>query len=166
VQPTVREASEPVLFETYECARLLVQKIKQAQPAAQLVLYVPGRYKNDPDGKATDRLIALRQELMARNPFEVAPPVSEAFEEAIRTAEPVWDIYRNNPKNPHDNHPGYCGGYLIACVIFAGLTKQNPVGLPHKFRLTPTYDLPGGEFRIPDGAVLFLQELAHKHVWD
>jgi hypothetical protein len=51
VQPTVREASEPVLFETYECARLLVQKIKQAHRRRSLFSMCPADTRTTRTGK-------------------------------------------------------------------------------------------------------------------
>ncbi|MFP4380707.1 MAG: hypothetical protein ACLFUS_09420 [Candidatus Sumerlaeia bacterium] len=41
-----------------------------------------------------------------------------------------------------DSHPGYGGGYLIACTLYASITGESPVGLPNSMMVPVSYDFP------------------------
>ena len=47
----------------------------------------------------------------------------------------VWDRLRGRMRlfDGSEIHPNVTGTYLVACVFFAAITGQSPVGLPHRF---------------------------------
>ena len=70
-------------------------------------------------------------------------PVGIAYENAY--------LKRSDIKlhHPDGSHPGMLGTYLGACVIFAFITSQSPVGLDYNYLN-----------RVSDEDRLFLQEIA------
>ncbi|MDA3872986.1 MAG: hypothetical protein PF795_03395, partial [Kiritimatiellae bacterium] len=89
---------------------------------AEPILYMTWARKNLPEDQAV--ITEAYSSLGNRNGIKVAP-VGIAFE--------AW--IKDNPSIPlhiHDNsHPSSEGSYLAACVIYATLTGESPVGAPN-----------------------------------
>ena len=77
-------------------------------------------------------------------------PVGIAFENAYK-AKP--DIVLHKPFD--GSHPSLLGTYLAACVVFASITHQTPIGMKYNY-----YDA------ISNTDKAFLQKVAHKTVED
>jgi len=76
---------------------------------------------------------------LARRTDAVVVPVGPAWMRALelRPDLPLYD--------PDGSHPSPTGSYLTACVMYAVLTGQSPLGLPERIRTTDA-----------DGEVLYL----------
>jgi hypothetical protein len=80
----------------------------------------------------------------------VTAPAGHAFKQVIKGDGKGWD-YLLNLKD--GKHPAKRGGYLIACVFYAVLTGESPVGIEHRT---------SNGASINDGTAAYLQRVA----WD
>ena len=83
--------------------------------------------------------IASRSELL---------PAGDAWRAAWRR-DPKLQLY-----GPDGFHPSRLGTYLAALVIYAGLVKASPVGLPR------VVQMPNGRYSVPLGRARLLQRAA------
>ena len=75
-------------------------------------------------------------------------PVGEAWRlAAIR--RPGLELHQSD-----GNHANETGGYLTACVFYAVVHRESPVGLPNSF------DTPGGTISVDSDAAAYLQGVA------
>jgi len=93
-----------------------------------------------------DRDVALAEKLGA-----VLVPIGAAWQQALRE-KPELVLH-----NPDGGHPGLQGAYLNACVYYAVLTGQSPVGYCKPAVL-------GQEVRIDRDTALFLERVAWETV--
>jgi hypothetical protein len=77
----------------------------------------------------------------------IVGPVGEAWKNAIAT-NPAFDLYMSD-----ESHPSLYGSYLTACVFYATIYKQSPLGLNYY----------GG---LPTADATFLQSIAGATVLD
>ncbi len=111
------------------------------RPALYTVWPERYRFAVFPDVLASYRnaAIASRSELL---------PAGDAWRAAWRR-DPRLQLY-----GPDGFHPSRLGTYLAALVIYAGLVKASPVGLP---RVVP---MPNGRYAVPLGRARLLQRAA------
>lgn len=104
---------------------LLGELAKEA--GAQPYVYMTWARKWDPDMQAdiTKAYQALAKKINAR-----LVPVGLAWEKALQI-NPYLPLYDED-----QSHPSSLGTYLNACVFFAVLTDQSPVGLPNRLVTT------------------------------
>lgn len=97
------------------------------QSGAQPYVYLTWARKWDASMQApiTKQYQALAKEIDAK-----VVPVGLAWEKA-RQINPYLPLYDED-----QSHPSSLGTYLSACVFFAVLTDQSPVGLPHRLITT------------------------------
>ncbi len=102
-----------------EFSRLFNAEIRKTK--AKTVLYLPGAREGFPETQArlTDAYWTLAREISA-----LPAPVGLAFASA-RILQPGIKLY-----NKDQSHPNPAGTYLAACVFYAVLTGQSPIGLP------------------------------------
>jgi hypothetical protein len=146
--PAVAEAR--LETEVLPFARELCQRIRAASPRAKIVFYQTMAKRNGepqlfPDLPETRSYEGLQRRInaayvaMARRNHAVLVPVGQAFQTA-RARRPELGLYAD------DTHPSLTGTYLAACVFFAVLFGESPVGVVH----------PSG---VDDGSAAFLQNL-------
>ncbi|MCH2170630.1 hypothetical protein MK489_07580 [Myxococcota bacterium] len=127
-------------------------RIRTTSPDATLVLYAAWADPLDGDDQPHVDTGARK---LARDNTLVFAPVGTAMHRAW-AERPDLDLF----VDPGDPHPGRDGAYLIACVLFAALTGESPVGLPshldttyvvfpnlERLRRTITFDLPTEDAR-------------------
>jgi hypothetical protein len=140
-------------FDKY--ARLLAEKIHQANPGAKVMFYLTWARQHLPQEQAT---ITKAYLAAARDTKSLVAPVGEAWREAL-SARPGLRLHQDDK-----SHPTVAGSYLAGCVFYAAITGQSPLGLPGRIEIirtgkdgTPLYDLSPQDAR-------FLQEIAWKTV--
>jgi hypothetical protein len=121
--------------EDYPFARLLSQRIRAASPRAKVAFYQTMAKRNGdaqffpdiPEMKTYDgmqkRINATYVE-MAKNNRGLLVPVGSVWREA-RARNPGLGLYAD------DTHPNPTGTYLAACVFYALLFENTPVGASH-----------------------------------
>ncbi|MBK9459504.1 MAG: DUF4886 domain-containing protein [Sphingobacteriales bacterium] len=138
-----RPAFSPQQVETevYPYAQILNDAIETANPCTQTVFYMTwGRKNGDasncpfypPICTYTGMQQRLREsylEMATDNNCWVAP-VGAAWQ-LVRTQNPSIELY-----NPDQSHPSVAGTYLIACVFYATLFQESPVGLSYTSTLS------------------------------
>lgn len=112
----------------------LSKLIRANSPDARIILYMVWSSQNDPQKQGVIEASVL--EAARTNKLEVAPAGLALWK--VLPARTDWKMFRSAT----DSHPGYDGGYLIACSIFAAITRESPLGLPNEFRLPESYDFP------------------------
>ena len=105
---------------------------------AKTVIIMTWKDKNDSDRIQTDLNNAFLE--FRKTHRVILAPVSEAWALTIETA-PEINLYFDD-----NHHPSKEGSYLEACVIYATLAGNSPVGAPAKVEGTPVANA--------DGAVL------------
>jgi hypothetical protein len=122
------QSQSPVMYsiDFIQYAHKLDEVIKESH--AQTLLFMTWERPNSiQDGVTTDNIanayISLGKELSA----EVAP-VGFAFAKALNE-RPGLVLYNS------DGHPTPAGTYLAACVFYAVILKQSPVGNPYSASL-------------------------------
>ena len=140
--------------EVYPFARALSQRIQAASPRARIAFYQTMARRNGdaqtfPDlpeahtYQGMQRRINASYAEMAKANHGLLVPVGEVWEKA-RTQNPTLSLYAD------DVHPSFLGTYLVACVFYAALFGESPIGAAHP---------PG----IDDASAAFLQKLASAH---
>ena len=102
---------------------LLIDEIRAA--GSKPYLYLTWARKWNP--LMQDQISKMYRQLGKEKNVEVVP-VGVAWEMA-RSLRPDIELY-----DPDGSHPSLLGTYLTACVFFAALTGQSPVGLPHRLK--------------------------------
>ena len=74
-----------------------------------------------------DQISRMYQQL-GKEKKTMVVPVGNAWKLA-RSLRPELELY-----DPDGSHPSILGTYLTACVFFAALTGQTPVGMPHRLK--------------------------------
>ncbi|MBF0533176.1 MAG: hypothetical protein HQL23_08825 [Candidatus Omnitrophica bacterium] len=132
-------------------ARKLRELIRQANPRTRVLFYMTMAKKNgDPQFAAEHPYMktyaGMQQRinntylLIAKHNNARVAPVGMAWERA-RANDPSIELYAD------ETHPNLAGTYLAACVFYAALNQDTPIGLPHP---------PG----INDQTAAFLQKMA------
>jgi hypothetical protein len=142
-------AGQPCELDAY--AAKLVAKIREAQPDAKPVFYMTWARQHIPEQQAE---ITKTYAAAAKVNKALLVPAGEAWKEAFAAREGL--VLHEKDKS----HPNPTGTYLTACVFYAVLTGESPVGLPAKIEAAgggkkPVCDLPEEEAK-------FLQETALK----
>lgn len=102
----------------HENVRLFDEAIKAA--GAQTVLYMTWARQHAPESQETitDAYTSIGEELNA-----IVVPVGAVWQRFLRThAKPILH-------DKDQSHPTLAGSYLAACVFFAVLLKESPVGI-------------------------------------
>ncbi len=124
-----------------------IEKIKSADSKAALYM-IPSYVK--PHENYDPKLIRIIEDMYVkagkRNNALVIP-VGLAFENAYRKMPNI------NLHKPDGTHPNLLGTYLAACVVYASVYKESPIGILYDYF---------GSIRSEDR--LFLQEIAHETV--
>lgn len=155
LQTSSNEPNDPDYYQTHEAAPELVKMIREHSPDAKIIFYQPWPY--NATGEETPLYSAFRKDMVERYQLYDFIPMMEAML-CARTERPDLAIHRKEG----DVHPGYEGGYLIACLFYSAITGESPVGLPCAFTVAETYDHKSTEFSITPEAAAFLQKTA----WD
>ena len=142
-------AGQPCEFDAY--AAKLVGKIRAAQPAAKPVFYMTWARQHIPAQQAE---ITKTYAAAARADKALLAPAGEAWKEAFAAREGL--VLHEKDKS----HPNPTGTYLTACVFFAVLTGESPVGLPGKVEAAKAGGKPVCD--IPEEEAKFLQVIAWK----
>lgn len=129
----------------HEYGRKLVTEIGQIGDA-RFVFYMTWPRRNDP---ARIESLAEAYEGIAEELDAAVAPVGRAWERAIRE-RPDLNLYLQD-----GFHPNPLGTYLAACVFYAVLTEESPLGLSN-----------GGLDGISDEDAAFLQRIARETVRD
>ena len=130
-RPALSPAS--VATDVYPFAESLVEAVRAANPCASPLFYMTwGRQNGDADFCGTYPPVCTYDGMQARlrtsylematiNDASVAP-VGVAWK-AIRDNFPAINLY-----NPDESHPSITGTYLAACVLYASIFRDSPVG--------------------------------------
>jgi hypothetical protein len=120
-------APEARAVEVEPFAYALRSQIERA--GAETMLFMTWGYEDGDDGAVPGDTFTAMQERVAyaywelgRNLDARVAPVGVAWAEALRRA-PSVDLWANDGR-----HPSGRGSYLAACVFYALLTEQSPVG--------------------------------------
>lgn len=122
-------------------ARRLVQLIRQNNSRTKIVFYMTmahqnGDRRNARTNPAASTYPGMQQRLarsylrMAKENRAVVAPVGIAWER-LRLDKPVIGLYAD------DVHPNATGAYLAACVLYATIFGDTPVGLFHPQTISP-----------------------------
>jgi len=121
--------------QVFPFARKLSQTIRDANPGVKVAFYMTMARKNGDaqNGKYFPEVgtyAGMQKKLneaytrMALENQGVLVPVGEVWEK-VREQDPALDLYGD------EVHPNQAGTYLAACVFYAVLFADSPVGLPH-----------------------------------
>jgi hypothetical protein len=142
-------AGQPCEFDAY--AAKLVAKIREAQPGAMPVFYMTWARQHIPAQQAE---ITKTYAEAARAHKALLVPAGEAWKEALGAREGLV------LHQPDRSHPTPRGTYLAACVFYAVLAGESPVGLPAKAESNQAGGKPVCD--IPEDEARFLQDAAWK----
>ncbi len=132
-------SQEQVQTKVYPYATKLCQLIRKANPRTRVAFYMTMAKRNgDPQNvhispelgtyEGMQRRINASYTSMAQQNQGLLVPVGRVWEN-VRLKKPSLDIYAD------DTHPNQVGTYLIACVFYAILFKDSPIGLPYPQRI-------------------------------
>lgn len=122
-----------VASDTYPYAKILVDSIKANHSCSEPMFYMTwGRKNGDASNCAAYPPICTYSGMQARlkdsylemakdNSGSVAP-VGEAWK-TVRDSVPSIDLYQ-----PDESHPSTAGTYLAACVFYASIFHNSPIG--------------------------------------
>lgn len=127
-------SQEQIQQEVYPYAKKLSRLIRNANSGTRIVFYMTmARKDGDPQNvrispelgtyKGMQRRISASYMSMAQQNQGLLVPAGLVWEN-VRSKRPSLDLYAD------DIHPNRTGTYLIACVFYAILFKDSPVGLP------------------------------------
>ena len=134
LQTASRDRMDPVYAKTDEAIIELCRRFREAKANCRIVLYETWSAQDKPGDQAQATKCF---KAMAKAHDMLHAPVGPAMHEA-HARHPGLKIFRTEK----DSHPGHHGGYLVACVLYATITGQTPLGLPHKLNLPGSYDFP------------------------
>jgi len=137
---------QPELMMTY--GKLLDGDIKKIGATTILYQTWPTRDAQQDQQVISDAYLALGKAC-----HSLIAPAGEAVH-AVLDEDPDFPLYEED-----GNHESPEGAYLVACVFFATIYKQSPVGLPGKITVT----VEGKPFvlsELPEENAKFLQEAA------
>jgi len=120
----LQDQSQMPIFDperTLQYAAALHQQIRDANAQCRTVYFMTWAREHLPDTQA--QLAKVYRQAAAKTDAEVAP-VGLAWQSA-RIALPEVQLHRTDK-----SHPTLAGSYLAACVFFATLFEESPVGLP------------------------------------
>ena len=144
---------------------VVLQQGPSALPESQVNLRTSAMRAAD-DARKHGARPALYQVWPERYRFAVFPDVLASYRNAARASRselfPAGDAWRaawrRDPKlqlyGSDGFHPSRLGTYLAALVIYAGLVKASPIGLP---RVVP---MPNGRYSVPAARARLLQQAA------
>jgi hypothetical protein len=142
---------------------VVLQQGPSALPESQVNLRTWARGRRRAEA---GRAAALYQVWPERYRIAVFPDVLASYRNAARASRselfPAGDAWRaawrRDPKlqlyGTDGFHPSRLGTYLAALVIYAGLVKASPIGLP---RVVP---MPNGRYSLPAARARLLQQAA------
>ena len=130
-------------------SRRLITRIK-AVCDAKPILYLTWSRKFSPEMQdtITKSYTHVGKELQA----EIAP-VGVVWQKALK-ANPKLELYQKD-----ESHPTILGSYLAACVFYAALFKESPIGLSNKITLSD-----GVTAIIDKDKALLIQQKAEKEM--
>ena len=119
-------SQEQVKTEVYPYAKKLSQLIRTANPRTRIAFYMTMAKKNSNSGayEEMQRRINASYINMAQQNQGLLVPVGLVWEN-VYLKRPSLDLYID------DTHPNSTGTYLTACVFYAILFKDSPIGLPY-----------------------------------
>jgi len=138
----------------HKYARLLDADIRKA--GAKTVFYMTWARRNTPETQdaLTEAYAGIARELGAQ-----AAPVGVAWRNALK-ADPKLVLHRSD-----GSHPTPAGSYLAACVFYATLFDESPVGLAREVREPAKDGKPGKTLAsLTDAQAAFLQKIAWETV--
>ncbi len=133
--------------------RQFIDKVKES--GARPYVYLTWSRKWNP--LMQEQITKMYQQL-ADEQVATVVPVGIAWELA-RTLRPEIELY-----DADGSHPSFMGAYLTACVFFAVLTGQSPVGLPNRLKQKDEFGEDLYLMILPPNDAQFFQEVAEKVV--
>ncbi|MBF0502064.1 MAG: DUF4886 domain-containing protein [Candidatus Riflebacteria bacterium] len=126
---------QKVAAEVFPNAQKLSQLIRQSNSKASVVFFMTMAKKNgDPDNSSyipelgtydgMQKRLITSYTRMAQQNRGILAPVGLAWKK-VRSEKPALNLYQD------ETHPDITGTYLAACVFYAVLFKDSPVGLSH-----------------------------------
>ena len=118
----------------YPYAKKLVSDIRRYNPQAKVIFYMTmARRSGDPSNVHISRELGTYQGMqrrvnrsyrtMARENSALVAPVGVVWQR-LRTEVPNLELYADN------THPNINGSYLVACVLFKVMFRENSARLP------------------------------------
>jgi hypothetical protein len=131
-------------FETY--ARLLDVEIRRQ--GGRTVLYMTWADRSQPE---TQAVLAEAYTTISRNLGALLCPVGLAWQAALKL-NPALNLHHADGR-----HASPAGSYLAACLFYAVILRDSPLGMPRSFKIK-------GKLRpdVPQEEAMFLQQIA----WD
>jgi hypothetical protein len=160
---TIGEAPQVLASGRWDA--VVLQQGPSALPESQVNLRTWAMRTGD-DARKHGARPALYQVWPERHRFAVFPDVLASYRNAARASRselfPAGDAWRaawrRDPRlqlyGSDGFHPSRLGTYLAALVIYAGLVKSSPIGLP---RVVP---MPNGRYAVPAARARVLQQAA------
>lgn len=148
---------DPEKFQLRPAVEQHADKFRASSADCTIVLYETWVRQNRPEQQA--KTSAVCRELARKHDMRHAP-AGPAMHKA-HAGRPQLKIFRTET----DSHPGVHGAYLIACVLYATVTGESPVGLPARLVIPTSYDFGDKEKKTDEFAVArddakFLQQVA------
>jgi|CZKC01.1.fsa_nt_gi hypothetical protein len=125
-----KRIGDPTNFFKY--AELFDTEVRKA--GARTVILMTWKDKDDPDRNQIELNNAFTEFRKKMVTGVILAPVSSAWELSRKTA-PEIDLYFAD-----NHHPSKEGSYLIACTVYATLTRHSPEGAAAKVEGTPVDD--------------------------
>ncbi len=127
--------------QVFPYAQKLSQLIRAANPGVNVAFYQTMARKNGdaqnarycPEVGTYDGMQKRLNDAYTQMALEnqgVLVPVGEVWQK-VRAQHPSLDLYND------EVHPNPAGTYLAACVFYAVIYGDDPVGLPHPFQINP-----------------------------
>jgi hypothetical protein len=121
--------------EVYPFARVLSERIRAASPGAKVAFYATMAKRNGdaqffPDIAEMGTYAGMQRRInasyaeMAKDNRGLLVPVGSVWEKA-RAEKPAIELYAD------ETHPSLAGTYLAACIFYAVIFEQSPVGASH-----------------------------------
>jgi len=131
-----------------DAAALWCEKVRAESPGTRVLFFLTWARRNRPRDQET---ITRAYREVARENDALLAPVGEAWRAAME-ARPGLVLHVED-----DSHPAPLGSYLAACVFYAPLSGETPVGLPAGFEVEAER---GVKYDIEREEAEFLQQVA------
>lgn len=134
-QSEIPALEQPRMTGMYPSARLLVEKVRKA--GEKPLFFLTWAHHDGAPELGLPGFDAMQVQLeagylqIARELDAPIAPAGDGWLEA-RKLHPQLDLWQSD-----GTHPSEQGTYLAACVFYAVIFRQSPVGLPYRARLSP-----------------------------
>ncbi|MDD5218689.1 MAG: SGNH/GDSL hydrolase family protein [Candidatus Omnitrophica bacterium] len=119
----------------YPQAKKLCDLIRQANPKARIVFYMTMAKKNGDLQNVRVMPVLSTYQGMQRRINQSYVAMAKQNRGLLAPVGQVWALVRRNKPSlelySDDTHPNLTGTYLAACVFYAVLFNDSPLGLPH-----------------------------------